>query len=370
MSNLDDPVTSPAARRLLLGILLSALALLCGIVVHPFFAPITWAMIVAYASWPSYQILLRVCHRHHTLAAGLMTLLVVLILVVPLVWLAVLLQDEVSAAYQEMVSYWTSNSNLQPPFLRTIPWFGDAIQQALDRYQADPLLIRQLLIDWVQRFRTELLGVVGDVGRNIVKLLLSILTVFFIYRDGDHLVRQAAQILHGFFGDRLDRYARAAGLMTRAVVFGLLITAVVQGTIAGIGYAVFRVEAPIALGVLTALASIVPVVGTFLVWGSAGLVLVVTGHLWLGLGLLAWGTLLVHPADNLIRPLLIGKATQMPFLVIMFGVLGGVAAFGLVGLFIGPVALALAVAVWRERLQEYAHAPVPPGRTQGNHFGR
>ena len=158
----------PAARRLLLGILLSALALLCGIVVHPFFASITWAMIVAYASWPSYQILLRVCHRHHTLAAGLMTLLVVLILVVPLVGCAVLLQDEVSAAYQEK---WAPTgrvtANLQPPFLRTIPWFGDAIQQALDRYQADPLLIRQLLIDWVQRFRTELLGVVGDVGRNI-----------------------------------------------------------------------------------------------------------------------------------------------------------------------------------------------------------
>ena len=361
MSLLDDPVTTPAARRMLLGILLGALALLCGLVVHPFFVPITWAMIVGYASWPAYRLLRRVCHGRHTLAATLMTVLVVLILVVPLIWLAVLLQDEVSAAYQEILSYWTSSSNLMPPFLHTIPWFGDAIQQALDRYAADPLLIRQLLIDWVQRFRTELLGVVGDVGRNIAKLLFSILTVFFIYRDGEHLVRQTAQILHGFFGDRLDRYVCAAGVMTRAVVFGLLITAVVQGTIAGIGYAVFRVEAPIALGVLTALASIVPVVGTFLVWGSAGLALVVTGHLWPGIGLLAWGTLLVHPADNLIRPLLIGKVTQMPFLVVMFGVIGGVAAFGLVGLFIGPVALALAVAVWREWLQERHQAPLPPG---------
>ena len=141
-------------------------------------------------------------------------------------------------------------------------------------------------------------------------------------------MRQADEIIHGFFGDRLDRYARAAGLMTRAVVFGLLITAVVQGTIAGIGYAVFRVEAPIALGVLTALASIVPVVGTFLVWGSAGLILVVTGHLWAR----PRPPRLGHPprasGGQPYSAMLIGKVTQMPFLVIMFGVLGGVLPLG------------------------------------------
>ena len=136
--------------------------------------------------------------------------------------------------------------------------------------------------------------------------------------------------------------------MARAVVFGILITAIVQGALAGRGYAIFGVEAPVLLGAVTALASIVPIFGTFLIWGSVSAALVLSGHLWPGLGLMAWGIVLVHPADNLIRPLLISNATHMHFLLIMFGVLGGLAAFGLVGLFIGPVALAVANAVWRE----------------------
>ena len=136
--------------------------------------------------------------------------------------------------------------------------------------------------------------------------------------------------------------------MLKAAVFGLLVTAIVQGALAGIGFALFRVDAPVLLGALTAIASIIPIVGTFLVWGSASVWLAVTGHLWLALGLFAWGLVVVHPADNILRPLLISTSTRLPFLLVMFGVIGGLAAFGLVGLIMGPVALAIATAVWRE----------------------
>lgn len=143
-------------------------------------------------------------------------------------------------------------------------------------------------------------------------------------------------------------------------------TQLVQGAIAGIGYAVVGVDAPVLLGALTALASVVPVVGTFLVWGVVAAALMLTGHAWPGVALLVWGTVLVNPADNLLRPLLISNATQMPFLLVMFGVIGGLAAFGLVGLFVGPVALAVATAVWREWLNErdLAHPP-GAGRPDG-----
>jgi predicted PurR-regulated permease PerM len=248
-----------------------------------------------------------------------------------------------------------------PAFVRSVPWLGDAIQQAIDRYAADPLVFRKLIAEWATDSRDELLGVIGSVGRNIVKLVVTIITVFFVFRDGALLVRQARTLLSRLFDDRLERYVRAAGAMVRAVVFGFLITALAQGTLAGVGYAIVGVRAPVVLGALTIFASIIPVVGTGLVWSVVVLTLLANGELWPGFALLAWCTLLVHPVDNVLRPLLISNTTQVPFLLVMFGAIGGIAAFGLVGLFIGPVALAVATAVWREWLEERMKAPGPPG---------
>jgi predicted PurR-regulated permease PerM len=136
--------------------------------------------------------------------------------------------------------------------------------------------------------------------------------------------------------------------MTRAVLYGLLITAVAQGIIAGIGYWIFGLEAPAVLGALTGLLSTAPLLGTAFIWAPLAAGLLLAGHTWKGLLLLAWGTLLVHPVDNLLRPYLISSVTRVPFLLVMFGALGGLAAFGLVGLFAGPVLLGVASAVWLE----------------------
>jgi predicted PurR-regulated permease PerM len=320
---------------------------------------LVWAAIFGYVTWPAFRRVCKMCGDRRTLAAALMTFLVALCLILPIFWFALLLQKQVADAYQTVLSYQAAGGGAPPAFLREIPWVGELIQRAIDRYAADPLLVRQLLIDWAQQSRAELVGVIGAVGRNLAKLLLTIVTVFFVYRHGDDLVQQVSRIGGRFFGGRLTRYLRAAGRMTRAVVYGLLATALVQGLIAGIGYAIVGVQAPVLLGALTALASIVPVFGTFLVWGPVGLWLALNGHLWQGLGLLAWGTALVNPVDNLLRPLLISTATEIPFLLIMFGVIGGLSAFGLVGVFIGPAALAVATAVWREWLEELADDAAP-----------
>jgi predicted PurR-regulated permease PerM len=345
-------LTAPAVRRLLLGALLGALAVLCGVVLRPLVVPMVWAAILAYTSWPLYRHLRRACRERHWLAAIAMTLLVAVVLIAPLCWVAVLLENEVTVARQALLAYRTGGAGTLSPYLQTLPWVGERIQPAFDRYAADPGMIRQLLLDWAEGSHAQLLDLAGSVSRNLARLFLTILTLFFLYRDGDTLAGQAARVLTRFFGDRLDAYVRAAGAMTRAVIYGLLITALVQGVVGGIGYAVFGVDAPTLLGALTAIVSVIPIVGTFLVWGPVALWLVMSGHPWAGLGLLAWGVVLVHPADNLLRPFLISSATRMPFLLIMFGVLGGVAAFGLLGLFVGPVSLAVASAVWSEWLVE------------------
>jgi predicted PurR-regulated permease PerM len=194
-------------------------------------------------------------------------------------------------------------------------------------------------------------ALIGDVGRNAAKLGFALITVFFFYRDGEHVLEQVQLVLHRFLGARVDPYLAAVGGMTKAVVWGLIATALAQGFVAGLGYWWAGVSAPVLLGAVTALIAMIPF-GTPFAWGSIGIWLLVSGDTVGGVGLLLWGALVVSWVDNLVRPLLISNATRIPFLLVMFGVLGGLAAFGLVGLFLGPVILAVLMAVWREWIEE------------------
>ena len=184
-------------------------------------------------------------------------------------------------------------------------------------------------------------------GRGVGKLLIVMLTLFFFYRDGEYIRRQCRLVVTKLFDDRLDTYVNTAGAMTRAVLYGFLITAFAQGLIAGVGYAILGLHGSVLLGAMTGILSVVPLLGTALVWGPLGAYLLITGHIWKGIILLMWGLLLVHPTDNVLRPLLISNATHVPFIIVMFGVIGGVAATGLVGVFVGPIVLALGLAIWR-----------------------
>jgi predicted PurR-regulated permease PerM len=352
-------MTEPSASspvwltRALLGCLLGTLVLLCAVILRPFVIALVWAAILAYVTWPLLLRMRGLCRQRHTLAAAGLTLLVALGLIGPFSWLAFLLQDQLADAYQAAIAYCASPEHALPAFVKRIPWVGEAIERALQRYSADPALLRQFLIDWAQRSHAELLGLVGDVGRNLGKLLTTLVTLFFLYRDADRLLQQARGISHYFFGERLSPYLQAAGAMTRAVVYGLLATAIAQGTLAGVGYWAAGVEAPALLAAVTALVALIPF-GAPVVWGSIGIWLLFDGHVGAGIGLLLWGALVVSWVDNLVRPLVISGATRAPFLLVLFGVLGGLTAFGLVGLFVGPVVLAVALAVWRQWIDKHA----------------
>ena len=335
-------------RPLLLALLLTGLALLCVMILAPFITPIVWAGILAYASWPLYRQLRRVLRGYRTIAALLMTLILGCVVVVPVLWILVLVQGELIVAYQALTKYLAQGPQSMPDFLTRIPWAGPKLQDMLNRYAADPSELTREVSAWLLGWSSELGHILGGVGRNVVKLSLTLLTVFFFYRDGETIASQADHVVEGFFGDRLNPYVITAGRMTRAVVYGLLITAITQGVLAGIGYWVVGLAAPVLLGALTAILSIVPLVGTAIVWVPIGIYQMSIGLVWKGVIMLTWGAVLVHPADQVLRPILISNATRVPFLIVLFGALGGLTAFGLLGLFTGPVVLAIAMAIWRE----------------------
>ncbi len=366
----ESTVPIPPQRRILLPMSLALLAAGCVVVLRPFLSPIVWAGVLAFASWPVYRRLLKLLGKFNTSAALLMTAVMTCVVVIPVLWLLFLVQGELSDAYRALTGYFTQGPKMLPSAIRDIPWLGSLIEDQLLRYTSDPAELARVALSWMQRSAAGLAGFLGNVGRNILKILLAILTLFFLYRDGDTVIHQTRVVFHRFFGDRLDRYAATAGVMTRAVLYGLFASAFAQGVVAGIGYRVVGLESPALLGVFTGVLSVVPGIGTGLVWMPVSIWLLATGSIWKGSLLVVWCSILVHPIDNLLRPLLISNAAHIPFLLVMFGAIGGLTTFGMVGVFVGPVLLGIAMAVWREWAEQQDSSPVtaashdPQGTTE------
>lgn len=336
-------------RRLLLGVFLAGLLLLGWQVLNPFIIPVAWAGILVYVTWPLYLRLRQSLRGRHTPAALLMTLVLALTLILPILWVVFLLQNEISGIYRLIAQQLAQGHLVLPAVLRDIPWLSHELQDFLDRLNASPEALQTQLKAWADYVLNHAAGFVGGVGRNVGKLGFALLTAFFLYRDGEAVVRQIRSVLRQVLDERIDDYLRAMGDMARAVVYGIVLTALAQGLLAGIGYAVAGMSNPVFLGVLTGLIAFIPF-GTPFAWGAVCIWLFMSGQTWAAFGLFLWGTFVVSWVDNIIRPLVISNATRMPFLLVMFGVLGGLAAFGMVGLFIGPVILAVILAVWREWL--------------------
>jgi predicted PurR-regulated permease PerM len=348
---LADLPTAPWFRRLLVAGLILGVVLLTFSVIRPFLVPLIWGAILAYVAWPVHLRMLRLCRGRLTIASLATTLIVTLIIVVPLVWIVLLVRVEALSAYGQVQAFIASKPELAPA-LRDLPGVGPWLQDTLRQLSEDPAAIRQQFLTLMEQSSIEVTRLIGGVGRNVVKLFFAVLSMFFLLRDGPRLLREARAILEGILGPTVRDYLDAVGATTQAVVYALMLGALAQGTVAGIGYALFGVKAAILLGAVTALVALVPF-GAPLVWGSLSVWLLLTGHIWQGTGLLLWGLLVVSWMDNIVRPLVISNATRMPFLIVVFGVLGGVLAFGLVGLFIGPVLLAVSLAIWREWLEQH-----------------
>ncbi len=340
-------------RRTVLAGLLGGLLLVGCVVMRPFLSAIAWAAILTYVSWPLHIRLLKRLRGHRAGAALVMTVMLTLVLGGSLLWLGFLLRSEGVAGVREAAALLEAGVRLPEPIVR-IPWLGPWLQERLAALGADRAAWGRELSELTVQWGGRAMRLVGDLGLNALRFGFALLTAFFLFRDGDRLLDQLRGVLHGLLGDRVQDYFTAVGDTTRAVVYGLLAAAFAQGLLAGLGYWAAGVSAPAFWGAVTALVALIPF-GAPLVWGSIGVWLLLQGEVGAGIGLLLWGALVISWIDNLVRPLVISGVAKIPFLLVLFGVLGGLAAFGFIGLFVGPVILAILLALWREWAADNAH---------------
>ena len=327
-------------------LLLVALLYLSYLILHEFLLTLVWAFILTYVTWPLYQGLNRRISQPKNLSAIIMTAILSLTLLVLIFWFISLLQRELVETYRRLAIYLAQDDHPIPDFISQIPWLGPYLQDLTNELAGDPSGMAAQLVQWGRQWLRQLAGFIGGIGSYTLKTGVLLVTVFFCYRDGHFILSQLQQGVIRFLGDHRHVYLQAIGETTKAVVYGFVLAAMVQGFLAGLGYAAAGVQAPVLLGATTALLALVPF-GATLIWVPVGFSLLLENSHWEGLGLLMWGTLVVSTFDNVIRPLVISGASQIPFLVVMFGVLGGLATFGVIGIFLGPIVLAVLLAVWQ-----------------------
>ncbi|MES2116662.1 MAG: AI-2E family transporter [Pseudomonadota bacterium] len=328
---------------------LAAIVLLilgCLIVLRPFLAAILFAAAIAISSWPLYLRLLHRMHQRRTLAAALMTVSLTLVILVPLALVAWSVADNAASYFDQVRAAIDDGTIVPPAWLKQLPLVGE---QA-DAYLRKLVASREELIALAQRLlepaRRLLLGGSLVLGRGVAQVSLAVFVCFFLYRDGHAIVAMVRSGMEKLIGAQGAAVADTVGRTVRGVMYGLLGTALAQAGVAAIGLALAGVPAVALLSIATFLLSLIPV-GPPLIWGGAAIWLFNEGHTGWGVFMLVWGFFAISGVDNVVKPMLISRGSSLPFILVLLGVMGGVLAFGFVGLFIGPTLLAVALGLLR-----------------------
>jgi len=332
---------------------------------EPFFGPILWATLIAFLLFPANLRVRRSTRGRRGLAATLMTVAVALGLVLPAVGIAaafggqaVELGTRLGRVAEEYEIRTPQDLTRLPVFGRAVDWISSHSPISAAQVQSSFLQgVQAVLTFLLAHTRSVLFGAFGVLGN----ITLMLFVLFFYFRDGDGLAARGLRLIP-LEAARKERLRRHLQEVTRAVVFGTLVTAVVQGTLIGIAFWITALPSPIVFGVLAMVASFVPFLGTALVVAPAVIYLFAQGVAWKWIFMLVWGVVVAGSADNFLRPALVSGRAEVGTLTAFFGVVGGLAAFGMIGLFLGPVLLALVLALLQ--FSEEQEAAAPPAVSQ------
>jgi predicted PurR-regulated permease PerM len=328
---------------------LAALAVLvvgCFIVLRPFLSAILWAVILCFSTWPAYAWLLR--RLGSAAIAGIaMTILIAGAVLLPFLLIGHSLARDV-AVVAAMAGRLVAEGPPAPPvWIQDLPVVGLWLHDYWVSVKSDSATLAADLRAPIAQARNWLLKTGASLGQGLIQVALSLFIAFFVYRDGDALGRRLSTTTERFVGPRAKGLIELAGDTTRGVVYGILGTALAQGALAALGFYVAGVPGALFLGLLTFMLSFIPM-GPPLVWLPAAIWLIVSGDYFWGTALFIYGAGVISLVDNFLKPYFISRAGKLPFLLVLLGVFGGILAFGLIGIFIGPVLLALGFSLAKE----------------------
>lgn len=336
-------------RRISLAILL-ALAALVGylsfLIAQPFIPDIFFAACLAIAFHPLYAWFDRRLRRP-ALSSFLTTLAILLVILVPMILMGMAAAGEGRALYEHLKRESAEDGGwsayfaqyLDPP----LQWIAAKTGMTLPD-------LRQAALDRIQSWSTKAVqwagSLLGNLTETIADTFITLFTLYFLLQSSGR-VGQAAREYLPLAPGRVDELMRAIGTSIVANVYGIAAVSAAQGLLTGVGFAIAGLHAPVLWGCVAAICALVPVVGAALVWVPGVIALVVVGSYGMAIFLVIWGVVVVGMADNVIRPLILSSAAEMSTLPVFFALLGGMQAFGMIGLFAGPVVLSVAMALIR-----------------------
>ena len=331
---------SPRSDRILAVVAAALLGIGCVLVLWPFLSSLVWAGVLAMTGWPVFAWLHRKVGRRGLLAASLMTALVTVLLLGPVVAMALGLVDNMAELGRAVSALLKNGLPDAPKWLIDLPLVGHALHDYWQRLAHDGRRLVNELEKLVEPAQSMMLASGRMVGRGVLDMALSVFLVFFFYLHGEALGGRLRVALSRLAGSRADHLVNIVQGTVAGVVYGILGTALAQGVLSAIGFLIAGVPAAVLLGVATFFLSVVPV-GPPLIWGGVSLWLFQQEQAGWALFVAGWGFFLVSTVDNVIKPFIISRGSSMPFAVVFLGVLGGVLAFGVIGVFLGPTLLAV-----------------------------
>ncbi|MBF6558954.1 MAG: AI-2E family transporter [Candidatus Binataceae bacterium] len=319
---------------------LALLVLGCGLVMLPFLSAIVWAIILSFSSWGIFCRIRSLLGDRPTLAALVMTLGLAAIVVAPFVLVGNSLADNVSDVIVLVRNSFGSGPRQPPQWIGEIPVVGPHLSEYIAHLANDAAARGAAMHQLIQPLKTFALGLGKALGHGVLEISLSLLVGFFLYRDGDGAAARletSAFRLAGARGARLLEVARAT---VKGVVHGILGTSLMQGVLGGIGFWIAGVPGVFLLGFATFILSFVPL-ATAILWIPAVGWLYAQGATGWAIFLVVWSVVIGGLIDHVIKPMIIARTGGTPFLIVLFGVIGGAIAFGFIGVFIGPTLLAV-----------------------------
>src|SRR6201996_1807768 len=335
-----DEYQTMIAERILMGLLLGGVAIGCVLVLYPFLSALLWAAILVFTTWPVYDWLRLQLRLRRAPTALLMVALTAVLLVLPIAVAAPGSSDDVTKLRHVIMDGLRAGLPDSPPWVFDIPLIGNTLGDLWNRWAADISVMLDALRPYFGIVVESGLSLLLGIANGVLMFLLALFVAFFFYVYGEPISDRLRLLLHRIAGVQAERLITVTGATVRGVVYGILGTAVVQGILTAFGLWMAGVPRPVLLGSLAGLLSVLPI-GAPVIWIPAAVWLMSSGHYGWGIFLAIYGVGAVSGADSVIRPWFIARGAQLPFLLTVLGVLGGALAFGLLGIFLGPVLLGI-----------------------------